>query len=95
MPRQKLMFGLGIIAAVAGVAIFTRFWVISGMETAPDSAGMLSVLNWGSFFVSPLLVAGGVAVAIWAALSDRRRRQRSTRESAPARLVEEQLSHTR
>ena len=71
MSRQKILMGLGFAVALAGVAIFARFWVISGTETPPNSSGMLSVLDWGSFFVSPLLVLGGVAVAVWATLANR------------------------
>lgn len=75
MVRNRTWLVVGVALTAAGLYLFARFWAIAGAETPPGQSGILSGLDWGTFFVSPLLVFGGLLITLWAALSGRSRRQ--------------------
>jgi hypothetical protein len=74
MARNRKWQVAGLALVALGVFLFARFWTNSGTEIPSSESGMLSILDWGTFFVSPVLVLGGLALAAWAALSGRAHR---------------------
>ncbi|WP_061964233.1 hypothetical protein [Demequina aurantiaca] len=77
MTRKYLLICSGAVLAAAGLYLFARFWNLSGAETPPNGSGMLSSMDWGTFFISPVLFLGGVAIVFVGALSGRHRHHRS------------------
>lgn len=75
MTRTHKRLILGLALFTAGLFLFIRFWVIVGTEVPADQNGMLSNLDWGTFFVSPVLILAGVSLSVWALVSERRRRR--------------------
>ncbi|WP_430867220.1 hypothetical protein [Demequina aurantiaca] len=73
MSRKTLFVGLGAGCAIVGGYLFARFWALAGTETPADQSGMLSFLDWGTFFISPLFVIASFVLVLLGILSGARR----------------------
>jgi uncharacterized membrane protein len=83
MSRKNLFLGLGAGSAIVGGFLFARFWAVAGTETPPNQSGMLSVLDWGMFFISPLFVIAGFILVVFGILSGARRQHAIDKQNDP------------
>lgn len=86
MVRNRKWLFLGLALVALSVFLFARFWAVSGTEAPLTGSGALSNLDWGAFFVSPVLFIGGVSMIVVAIILDRAHHAPHTR-AAPVDIL--------